>query len=263
MTADKNHRNQPSALLTAFATVFGQTTLVVATIVCGLASSILGWLPPRGNWTFWLGKVWSWLLLWSGLIRVRTRFAVPLDAAQSYVFLANHQSLYDIPALIASLPGQTRFLAKRSLFRIPIFGWALAAGGFVPVDRGDRKRARETFAVALERLRQGRSIAIFPEETRSLDGRLLPFKRGGILLALRSGFPIIPVAIRGTMAIQPKTSFVIRPGTAEVSFGAPIATEELTVRDRSALESQVRGAIEAMLDPASRDASAVPAAQVG
>ena len=231
---------------TFVATVSGQVTLVVATLVGSILGCLVGWLPPRGDWTFRIGRVWSWLLLRSAMIRLRIHHRSTLDPGQSYVFMANHQSLYDIPSVILSLPVQTRFLAKRSLFRIPIFGWAMALGGFVPVDRGDRARSRETFSVALERLRSGKSITLFPEETRSLDGRLLPFKRGGILLALRSGFPIVPVAIRGTLAIQPKTSFLIRPGTVDVYFGTPIATEGVAIRERATLEAEVRAAIESL-----------------
>ena len=126
--------------------------------------------------------------------------------------MANHQSLFDIPALLASLPGETKFLAKSSLFRIPIFGWALSAGGFVPIDRSDRSTARESFAAAIAALARGVSVLIFPEEARSLDGRVLPFQRGGFLLALKSGLPIVPVGIEGAFEVQPRRSFLIRPG---------------------------------------------------
>lgn len=235
------------ALATAVATVIGTATLVLATVVCGLAGTALGLVPPRGDWTYRVARLWARLLLLGGFVRVRARFEAPLDPRRGYVFMANHQSLFDIPALLVTLPGQTRFLAKRSLFRIPIFGWGLHAGGFVPVDRGDRKSGAETFAAALDRLRGGRSIVLFPEETRSLDGRLLPFKRGGFLLAKRSGFPIVPVAIRGSLAIQSKTSFLIRPGTVEVRYGRPLDAADLPLRGDGALPEVVRDRLETLL----------------
>jgi len=157
--------------------------------------------------------------------------------------MANHQSLFDIPVLLATLPGQTRFMAKQGLFRIPIFGWALSAGGFIPVDRQDRSRAKEAFASAVARLQAGASVLVFPEETRSLDGRLLAFQRGGFLLALKSGLPIVPVGIAGTLAVQGKRSFLIHPGEVSVRYGAPIAMTGFDLRQKRELLLIVRDRI--------------------
>ena len=154
--------------------------------------------------------------------------------------MANHQSLFDIPALIVTLPGQTRFLAKRSLFQIPLFGWAIKLGGFVTIDREDGRRAQGAFAVAAKRLAAGKSILVFPEATRSEDGRLLPFKRGGLLLAIKSGLPIVPVGIQGSLQVQPKSRFSIRPMPIRVQYGSPIDVAEYGVRQRKELESEVR-----------------------
>jgi 1-acyl-sn-glycerol-3-phosphate acyltransferase len=171
-----------------------------------------------------------------------------LDPRQGYVFMANHQSLFDIPVLIQTLPGQTRFLAKKSLFRIPIFGWAIAAGDFVPVDRKNRASARQTFDAAIDRLEKGNSILLFPEETRSLGGELLPFKRGGFLMALKSGFPIVPVTIRGTLAVRSRKTFLIRPGQVEVIYGVPIEASAFGIRGREELSAEVRSRIEEQLN---------------
>ena len=231
------------AVQTLAATLTGNAFLLVGTAVIGVLAVLVGAIPPRGNGMFWCARLWSRLLLRCSWLPVASSFEIPLDPAGRYIFMANHQSFFDIPALIATLPGQTRFLAKQSLFRIPIFGWALAVGGFIPVDRSDRSRAREVFASAVERLRVGNSILLFPEETRSLDGNLLPFQRGGFLLALKSGLEIVPVGIRGTREVQPKGSLLIRPRLVEIRYGAPIAVAGFDLRHRKELAAAVRARV--------------------
>lgn len=224
---------------TVVATISGNLFLVAGSLFFGTIASVLGWLPPRGNVMYWSACAWSRGLLWASGVRVTHHFAEPLPR-RPFVFMANHRSTFDIPALLATLPGQTRFLAKRSLFKIPIFGWGLAAGGFVPVDRGNRRRARETMKVAAERLRKGRSLLIFPEETRSLDGRMLPFKGGGFLLARESGLPVVPVGIRGSRSVEKPGSLVIHPGSIEVRYGHPIEAAGLPLSAKHEFLDQVR-----------------------
>jgi 1-acyl-sn-glycerol-3-phosphate acyltransferase len=160
--------------------------------------------------------------------------------------MSNHESLYDIPALITALPGQTRFLAKRALFRIPLFGWALKVGGFVSIDRSDRSRAGESFAEAMRELEGGASVVVFPEGTRNTDGRLLPFQRGGFLLALKSGLPIVPVGIHGSRRVRFPKGWWIQPGRVTVSCGRPLATSDYGVRDKARLMEDVRRRVVAL-----------------
>ena len=198
-------------------------------------------MPPRGQWVFVMARLWSILLLRASLLRVEVRREGALDPGASYVFLANHQSLFDIPALLATVPNQVRMMAKRSLFRVPIFGWALSAGGFIPIDRGgDRSTARQSFSSAIAHIRGGTSILLFPEGTRALTDTLLPFQRGGFLLALKSGLPIVPVGIRGTRAVQRKGVWTIRPGPVVVTYGAPIDCATYGVRRVRELTEEVR-----------------------
>ncbi len=227
----------------ALATVTGNLFLVFGSLFWGGLASVVGWLPPRGNLMFFCARNWARELLWASWLRVEHSTAESLDPRRQYVFMANHQSMFDIPLLLATLPGQTRFLAKRSLFKIPIFGWGLAAGGFIPVDRRDRSSARDTFATAVERVQAGNSLLLFPEETRSADGTLLPFQRGGFLLAMRSGLPIVPVGISGTRQVQPKGNWAIRPGRVTVRYGRPVATAGLELRRKRDLVAEVRGAV--------------------
>ena len=136
----------------------------------GLAAIVASWIPPRRRHSFSVARAWGRGLLLSSGVRVRTSGGAAALPPQ-VVFMANHQSLYDIAVLLATVPVPVRFLAKRSLFRLPFFGWGLAAAGFVPIDRVDRSRAKEAFRHALGALEEGMAIAIFPEETRSLDGQ--------------------------------------------------------------------------------------------
>ncbi len=228
------------AWLTVFATITGNAFLVLGSLIFGLLAILVSWIPPRGIWVFAVARLWSTSLLAAGCLRVEVECPPEIDPHGNYIFLANHQSLFDIPVLLSTVPGQVRMMAKRSLFRVPVFGWALAAGGFIPIDRGDRSSARQSFASAISRLRAGTSILLFPEGTRSLTGTLLPFQRGGFLLALKSGLPIVPVGIRGTRDIQRKGTWTIRPGTVRVCYGTPIRIEDFGLRRKRELIAEVR-----------------------
>jgi 1-acyl-sn-glycerol-3-phosphate acyltransferase len=207
-------------LLSLLFTVTGNFYLLFGTTFFTFVTIAIGWIPlPRGGRVFfWLARWWSSLLLLSSGVLWRVERTAPLDRSQRYVFLSNHQSLFDIPVLLATLRSPARFLAKRELFQIPIFGWALRSGGFIPVERGGRS-AGESFRAAADTARRGGSVLLFPEETRSTDGRLLPFKRGGFLLAQKAGLPMVPVGIRGTLAVRPRTSYRIHPGRVLVRYG--------------------------------------------
>jgi 1-acyl-sn-glycerol-3-phosphate acyltransferase len=237
----------PSVLRTLGATLTGNLYLLVGTVFFSLLTIAVSVLPPRGTWTYRVARLWARCLLWSSWIPLRReRPGAPrgesraLPPAGSFVFLVNHQSLFDIPALLAAIPTPSRFLAKRSLFQIPIFGWAMRLAGFVPVDRKDRSTARDSFSSALGGLRGGASVLIFPEETRSLDGAVLPFQRGGILLAMKSGLAAVPVGLEGTLAVQSRRSFLIRPREVVVRFGEPVALGERSIRELGAIAEEMR-----------------------
>lgn len=245
------------------ATLTGNLYLLAGTALLASLALATGWLPPRGNVIFFWARVWSRGLLAASGVRVdldsgpfaRAPEAGGAPAGGHYIFMANHQSLFDIPVLLATLPGQTRFLAKQSLFRIPLFGWAIRAGGFIPVDREDRSRAREVFRAAAARLRAGTSVLVFPEETRSRDGRLLPFQRGGFLLAIKSGLPIVPVGIAGTLGVQAKGRLRIHPARVRVRYGQPLLVEGYDLRRKDELVALVRHQV------AELAGAAVPAAE--
>ncbi|HXO18298.1 MAG TPA: lysophospholipid acyltransferase family protein [Thermoanaerobaculia bacterium] len=244
-----------SRLATAVATVACNLFLVLGSLVLSTLGLLVGWLPPRTVWTYTLVRLWARGVLSSGAVRVEAHYDPAIDPAASYVFLANHQSLFDIPAVMVTAPGQVRLVAKRSLFKIPIFGWSMAAGGFIPVDREDRSSARETFASAVGKLRRGTSILLFPEGTRGQGDRLLPFQRGGLLLALKSGLPIVPVGIHGTRAIRATGSLAIHPGTAVVRYGPPIDAAGFGLKRKGALAAEVRRRVAELAGMEAEDAA--------
>ena len=217
---------------------------LVNTIVAGLYGTIVGFIPPRGDWTLRGARVWARLVLFGGFMRLKARGAERVPRDTPVVFMSNHESWLDIPALLATIPVQVRFLAKKSLFSWPFFGWAIAAMGFIPVDRENRRTAVKSFEEAAARIRAGRSVLIFPEETRTIDGNLRPFQRGGFLIALKAGIPIVPVGLHGPRRCLPKHSYLVRPGTITVRFGDAIPTAGRGVTDKGELMEDVRRAMQ-------------------
>lgn len=163
------------------------------------------------------------------------------------IYMANHQSNFDILALFAGLPVQFRWLAKKELFRVPLFGFAMHRTGYIPIDRSDRQKAKDGMAVAVRRINEGTSVVIFPEGTRSPDCELLPFKRGGFLLALQAQVPVMPVAIRGSGSIMPKHSPFVTGGIIRVNFLPLIPTAGRKIEDRDELLEEVRRPIAKLL----------------
>lgn len=146
-----------------------------------------------------------------------------VDFSRSYVYVSNHASLFDIPAVLAGIPDQIRIIYKKELEKLPIFGWALKYGKtYIAIDRGKGHNAIQSLEAAAEKIRTGASVILFAEGTRTSDGKLQPFKRGPFNLAVRSGVPIVPVTINGSYRILPKKSLRIRPGTVTLVLGRPI-----------------------------------------
>ena len=225
--------------------------LVTATLTLGTLAIALCLLLPGGAALMPLARLWSRLVLASAGVRFEARFDPAIRPRTPAVYAANHQSLFDIPVLVLSMPADFRMVAKRSLLFVPIFGQALWLAGFLFIDRSNRERAIRTLGRAAERLRRGTSIVVFAEGTRSPDGRLLPFKRGGFVLAIEAGVPVIPVTIEGGTALLPKGSLVPRPGTMRVTYGAPVDAAAHRYETRDRLMAEVRQAIELTLSPSS------------
>jgi 1-acyl-sn-glycerol-3-phosphate acyltransferase len=228
-----------SLLATATAVAY----VLPATLALSTLAFLVAWLPPRGDWTSLVARVWARGILAAAGVRVVVDLDPAVDPRRGYVVMANHQSYFDVVAMLAVLPGTYRFVAKRSLFVIPIFGWALWAGGFIPVDREDRSRAREIWKAAGDRLSRGASVLFYPEGTRSRDGRVQAFQRGAFLVALKTRAPILPVGVAGARRVMPRGTLRVTPGTITVRFGAPIETAALKVREKTDLIERVRAEV--------------------
>lgn len=216
-------------------TLFSNLFLFLGSLFFGALSVVVSQFPPHADRVRPCARGWARGLLWSSGCKLRVRSESELDPRRGYIFMANHQSVLDIPAMILSMPGQFRFLAKRSLFKLPVFGWSLSAAGFIPVDRGQGEHAKAAFEAALAALQHGASLIIYPEETRSFDGRLREFKRGGFLMALKTGVPIVPVGIRGTRDSRPRGTWIVRPAQVEVCFGPVIDPADFGMKGRREL----------------------------
>lgn len=224
--------------------------IAVATVLFGLPAIVAAFLPPRGDWFLYFARGWARTILFFAGIPVRVLHRERLAPGRGFVVAANHESFADILVLLSSLPLPVRFLAKRSIFRVPVLGWSIRAAGFVPVDRGDRARGATAVDASLKLLKAGRSILVFPEETRTRSGELLPFKPGAALLALRSGAPLLPLGVAGTRRSLPPGSFAITPGPVALAVGPPIEVSGRTARDRDEVTRGLRAAIERLREEA-------------
>ncbi|HZN55061.1 MAG TPA: lysophospholipid acyltransferase family protein [Candidatus Polarisedimenticolaceae bacterium] len=224
-------------------------TFAVSTTVLGLAAIVAGGLTGSTTVVFRLGRLWSRLHLRVMGIRPVYVGLAHADGAAPRVFLANHLSTLDIWVLTAALPVTTRFVAKRSIFWIPVLGQAMAVAGFIPIDRSDRASAIRSLSRAAETVRAGASIILFPEGTRSRDGRLGRFKRGAFHLAIDAGVPVVPVAISGTFDVVEPNSIIVRPGPVRVEFAPPIDVRPFAPDDYDGLMGRVRDEIASRLQP--------------
>jgi 1-acyl-sn-glycerol-3-phosphate acyltransferase len=231
-------------------------TIVLGT--CSLASSLFG---GSGRFAHGCARLWSWLILATTGVDVELRGLDRVARNRSYLFISNHQSIYDIPVLFWHLPFQLRILAKESLGQFPFLGWHLARTGHVLVQR--QNPGATVFKKVSALMHAGHSLIVFPEGTRSADGRLAKFKGGIFLLAIEAGLPIVPVAIDRTRFVMRKGRLTTCPGFVTLQVMDPIETAGLTKEDARVLAQQVRdriaAALPAMAGPPAGQAPAEPA----
>ncbi len=226
----------PRKLFCMFIAAFWSGVLFPLTVLVIL---ILG-----GDASVWICRhLWSPVLLWAGGARMVVHGAENVDPKRPTIYVANHQSTLDIPAHFVAVPVAFRYVAKSQLRWVPFIGWYLWAAGHIFVNRSNRAAAIESLKVAGQKIRNGTSIFLYPEGTRSPDGRILPFKKGPFALALEARVPICPVTIEGTSKIMPKNSWDIVPGPVQVKIGKPIDTTAFAADDREGLARVVRAAI--------------------
>jgi 1-acyl-sn-glycerol-3-phosphate acyltransferase len=197
-----------------------------STVVMGTLSLLVWPFDRSGHMQHSCARWWCRFVARSIFVRIRVHGTGNVRPDRAYVYVANHASLIDTPALFAYLPYPFRIMAKRGLFWIPFMGWHLWASGHFPIDRRDARRTARSVRAVIDGVREGRSLAVFPEGTRTPDGRLQEFKPGAFKIAIKAGVPIVPVAIRGAFALLPKTSLAPIPGTIDVFIQEPIDTTD-------------------------------------
>jgi 1-acyl-sn-glycerol-3-phosphate acyltransferase len=221
---------------------------VLAVLLGGVALVVGLVCAPRGLMNLF-SRLWSRVILLLSGVRLRIVGAERSAAVRPAFFMGNHQSDLDIPIIICALKGRVRFMAKDSLFRIPLFGWVIRRYGFVPVDRANVRRSLDALKGMLAGLKtRPISMTAFPEGTRSRDGRLLPFRRGTLKIAQQSGLPVVPFAIDGSIDVHhPDVRWVVRPGTVTLTLGEPIAADRAFAMDQDELQEEVVRVIAAAL----------------
>ena len=220
------------------------------TLVLGAASIVSSVFDHRGHFAHRCARAWSWLILKTTRVNVTVEGIDRLVPGTTYVFVSNHQSIYDTPVLFWSLPFQLRIIAKASLAKFPVLGWHLTRGRHLFVDR-----KRPDHGGILGRWRslvsEGLSLVIFPEGTRSQDGRVARFKGGSFLLAIEAGLPVVPVAVIGTRDVMPKGRLRTEPAEVRLIVHDPIAPPVLTTptaREAKAFADRVHKIVAATVD---------------
>ena len=228
-------------------TVWTALVALASTVPCSIAVMVVGAVRGDSPAIERIIRFWARSIVWGAGIQLEAVGTEHLDPEARYILVANHYSYFDIPCAFSALPMPIRFMAKVSLFSIPIFGQAIRRTGFIPIDRKNRRTAVKSFDMASERIRRGHAIMIFPEEGRSRERQMRPFQRGAFLLALKSELPVVPIAIDGTFDVFRAGAKRVTPGRVTVTVTPPIPTAGLTLKDKERLADESRARIARIL----------------
>jgi 1-acyl-sn-glycerol-3-phosphate acyltransferase len=218
-------------------------TLILALIIIAISP-----FDRKGNLVHFVGKFWSLLNIYLSGTRLAIKGKEKIEKGRTYIVMSNHQSLVDPWVLIGKLPLQLRWTVKPEVKKMPVFGYALDRMGHIYVGRRRRKDTVMSLEIAIQKIREGSSVVFFPEGTRSKDGRLLKFHKGGALIAIRSGVPILPVTINGSRFVLPKGTLALMPGKIQVIVGDLIDPGMFDEGKKDELMAVVKSAIEQNLD---------------
>ena len=221
----------------------------IATITLGIPVMVAGLLSRTGNLAFSISKLWAYTMLAVSFVRTEIKNKEKIKQGTSYIIISNHQSLYDIIALVTTLGIQYRWFIKKEVLKIPIFGYALYASRNIFIDRSNTACAIESINKGIDRLPRGVSVMVFAEGTRSRDGRIHEFKKGGFVTAVRRKIPILPVTVNGSRRVLPKGSLAMKPGKIQIIIGDPIDTSGYTTDTAQELIDKTRQVVIANFDP--------------
>lgn len=222
---------------------------VPLTFLFSISAIISTLLDPSGRAYAWHARLWGRLGLGLNLVKVTVSGVEHLPDGP-IIFMSNHQSNFDILSLLASMPRQFYWIAKKELFEIPVFGPSMRRGGYIPLDRGDGRKALQSIDAAAETIHRGKSVVLFPEGTRTPDGNLLPFKRGGFILARKADVPVVPVTINGSGKINPANKIRLYSGNIHITLHPPVIAPEGLRRSEAEtwMMEAVRSRIESVLE---------------
>ena len=224
-------------------TIITIATVIIVTFIASSITIIFGIFGPYSKFIYYVAKFWTNSILFAGGVKLRIEGLENIKKSKSYLFIGNHQSYFDVLAVFSAIPLTVRFMAKKELFKIPVFGWALHTSGTIRIDRSNRIRAIKSMNNALARIRNGVSVVVFPEGTRSEEGKIRSFKKGGFVLAIKGGITIVPISISGSRFILRKHKNRIFPGEIKIVIADPIDTKDYSYREREKLSEHVRNII--------------------
>jgi 1-acyl-sn-glycerol-3-phosphate acyltransferase len=236
-------------------TIYMWATISLYTLTLGFLLLLVIPLDWQGLFYKVITRTWARLIVRTSRVPFEIEGLEKIPAMPC-VYMANHQSYFDVISLIGYLPVPVRFVAKKVLTYIPVFGQALWASGHIIIDRENPGQAKSRLDRAVEKIHRGTSVLVFPEGTRSPDHRLGPFKKGGFVLALKAGAPIVPISITGTQPMMPKGSFRFRKTSVKIKIGDTILSQDYELGQKEKLMARVRSAILANFDPSSEEARA-------
>ena len=218
--------------------------LALSISVCSIPIIAVGWFDREKYYTGKLIKMWARWVIWSTGIQYEIDGLDNLNLDKQYIFMSNHESALDIVLGVAAIPSNLVFLAKKELFRVPVFGWAMEAAGMIKIDRQNPEIARKSVSEAVETLMHSSfSTLIYPEGTRSNGEELLPFKKGGFILAIRTQLPVVPITILGAGNVLPKGTLAIKKSHIKMIIDPPIPTLEMDINDKDQLLQDCRNII--------------------
>jgi len=223
-------------------------SVILNTIVLGSIIIAISPFDKNGNVVHYIGKFWSLLNIYLSGTRLTIKGTERIKKGHPYIVMSNHQSLLDPWVLIGKLPLQLRWTIKSEVKKMPIFGYALERMGHIYVGKKKRKQRDLTLQESLKKLKKGSSVVIFPEGTRSKDGYLQRFHKGGAIIAMRSGMPILPVTINGSRFVLPKGTLALMPGKIEVIVGESIDSGMFGENEKNQLRAGVKSAIQQNLN---------------